>query len=241
MPVTVNIADIPGSQEYFDRVFDYLEHVDEKFSTYKYDSEISRINRGEISSEKLSKEMKEIFTLSEKTKKETLGYFDIQKPDGSYDPSGIVKGWAIKNAAQLLKKMGCKNFFVDVGGDIESRGIDEEGKEWSVGIRSPFNRDEIVKVVYPKGRGVATSGVYIRGKHIYNPHSGKSVETDMVSLTVIGPDVYEADRFATAAFAMGNRGIEFIESISDFEGYAIDKNGIAVMTSGFLDFTVAGF
>lgn len=238
MPVIVEIIDITANQEHFDAVFDYFRRVDEKFSTYKKESEISRINRGEIPLGQWSEEMKIVFALSEDTKRLTEGYFDIKKPDGSYDTSGLVKGWAIYNASLLLKQLGCKNFFVDVGGDIQANGKNAEGKEWSIGIRNPFNREEIVKVIYPREKGIATSGTYIRGDHIYNPHTKKAVKTDIVSLSVIGPNVYEADRFATGAFAMGNRGIEFLEKLDGFEGYSIDKNGIATMTSGFEKYTL---
>ncbi len=139
------------------------------------------------------------------------GYFDIKKPDGLYDPSGLVKGWAINNSARLLQSLDCHNFYVDVGGDIQTSGKNKSGEEWSVGIRDPFNREEIIKVIYPKGHGVATSGTYLRGQHIYNPLTKKAVESDIVSLTVIGPNIYEADRFATSVFAMGKDGINFIE------------------------------
>jgi len=82
-------------------------------------------------------------------------------------------------------------------------------------------------------RGVATSGTYVRGQHIYNPLDEDQLITDVLSLTVIGPDIYEADRFATAAFAMGRNGINFIECLEDFEGYMIDKNKLATFTTGF--------
>lgn len=222
--------------------FEYFVATDERFSTYKKDSEISRINRGELALATASAEMREVFALAEKTKKETNGYFDICRPDGSWDPSGIVKGWAIRNVAELIFRAGCENYFLNVGGDIASCGKNAEGKEWSVGIRNPFNINEIVKVVFPYGKGVATSGSYIRGAHIYNPHAPAQELKDIVSITVIGPDVFEADRFATAAFAMGKSGIAFVEHLPGFEGYAIDAQhpvgcpdagGIATMTSGF--------
>jgi thiamine biosynthesis lipoprotein len=117
-------------------------------------------------------------------------------------------------------------------------GTNAEGKEWSVGIRNPFNIQEIVKVVYPRGEGIATSGSYIRGDHIYNPHKPEEKIKEIVSITVIGPDVLEADRFATAAFAMGRQGIEFIEQLKGFEGYAINAEGIATMTNGFGAYTI---
>ena len=128
--------------------------------------------------------------------------------------------------------MGFANFCVAAGGDIQCQGLNEEGQEWTVGIRNPFLRDEIVKVLEPRGHGVATSGNYIRGAHIYDPHTGRYGAHDIVSLTVIGPDVLEADRYATAAFAMGRQGIEFIERMPGLEGYEIDSAGMARMTIG---------
>ena len=79
---------------------------------------------------------------------------------------------------------------------------------------------------------MATSGSYIRGDHVYNPHTGQYGSGNIVSLTVVGPDILEADRYATAAFAMGGDGIHFIERMPDFEGYEIDRSGTARMTSG---------
>jgi thiamine biosynthesis lipoprotein len=175
--------------------------------------------------------------LSEKTKNETLGYFDIKKPDGMLDPSGVVKGWAIQNAAEFLLKEGYRNFYVDAGGDIQSHGLNAVGNEWSVGIRNPFDVEKITKVLYARGQGIATSGSYIRGQHIYNPHIPEKKLQDLVSLTVIGSNILEADRFATAAFAMGKEGINFIEQLPGFEGYAIDSSGMATMTSNFEIYT----
>ena len=88
----------------------------------------------------------------------------------------------------------------------------------------------------PRGRGIATSGTYVRGRHIYDPHRPALQITDIVSLTVIGSDVLEADRFATAAFAMGKAGLYFIEELPCLEGYVVDSNGIATQTSGFRAF-----
>lgn len=236
MTVSIEILDLSASREVFEKVKDYLVYVDEKFSTYKTTSEISAINRNEIEIKNANSDMKEIFTLAEKTKEETLGYFDIKKPDGSYDPSGLVKGWAIKNAADILSSYGYKNFFVDIGGDVEARGLNSEGEPWSIGIRSPFKPEEIVKVVCLNNRGIATSGTYERGQHIYNPHNFNELK-DVVSLSVIAKNVYEADRYATAGFAMGRKGIHFIESVAGLEGYMIDKDSIGTETTGFRAYT----
>ncbi|MDB5563336.1 MAG: thiamine biosynthesis protein [Hyphomicrobiales bacterium] len=232
MPITIDIVGVEDSRLH-ELAFGHFDAVDRRFSTYKADSEISAINGGELEPPDYSDEMREVLALAETTRWETDGYFDVRKPDGSIDPSGIVKGWAIRNAARLLRAAGAMDFFVDAGGDIESSGSNAEGGAWRVGIRHPFDPQAIVKVIYPRGRGVATSGSYVRGQHIYDPHRPGQTVTDIVSLTVIGSDVLEADRFATAAFAMGSAGIGFVESVRGLEGYSIDAAGIATMTSHF--------
>ena len=238
MPVTVEITDSRAASEDLQIAYAYFDAVDQRFSTYKDTSEITKFNNGLITENDFSDEMKEVFALSEETKRLTDGFFDIRRGDGSIDPSGLVKGWAIRNAVDLLAKAGFRNFCIEAGGDIQVRGKNVEGKPWRVGIRNPFDTEQIVKVVRLEGQGMATSGTYIRGQHIYNPHAAGQQITDIVSLTVIGPDAYEADRFATAAFAMGANGIGFIEKLAGCEGYVIDKDGIATMTSGFNSFTV---
>jgi thiamine biosynthesis lipoprotein len=240
MPVTVEVMDhfaTPAATEEIIRAaFDYFKYIDEKFSTYKPTSEITAINDGRLKPDEASDDMKTIFSLAEETKQLADGYFDIRRPDGKYDPSGLVKGWAIWNAAKQMEERGCKNFYVDAGGDIQTCGTNADGKKWAVGIKNPFNEKENVKVVYVSNEGVATSGTYIRGEHIYNPKTGRAVD-EIVSLTVIGPNIYEADRLATAAFAMGREGIRFIERFKGTEGYMIEKNKVAIMTKGFKKYT----
>ncbi len=236
MPIIVEI--INGTGETVDAAFDYFKDIDERFSTYKNESEITKINQKKITEREYSKDMKEMFVLAEQTTRETDGYFSIIQNDGTIDPSGLVKGWAINRVAKLIESFEYRNYFLDVAGDIQSCGVNKEGKEWTIGIRNPFDESSIVKVISPRGHGVATSGTSIRGQHIYNPHKPESVIDDIVSLTVIGPDIYEADRFATAAFAMGGKGIAFIENLSGFEAYQINSEGIATMTSKFEQFII---
>ncbi|MGE5333253.1 MAG: FAD:protein FMN transferase, partial [Nitrososphaerota archaeon] len=237
MPITVDLAEPGASEQAMDVVFAYFTHVDEVFSTYKDTSEISRINRGELDSRQYSSEVTEVLALSEHTKQDTDGYFDVWR-NGMCDPSGLVKGWAVRNAEGILRERGYRNYYIDAGGDIALSGR-KDGRLWRVGIRNPFNRAEIVKVLTLTDLGVATSGTAIRGQHIYNPHEPDGEPSDVLSLTVIGPNVYEADRFATAAFAIGRRGITFIETLPGFEGYMIDARAQATFTSGFERYTRA--
>ncbi len=232
MPINLAVLDEGVRAQDLEAVFAEFVAVDAQFSPFRDDSEVSRFNRREITERDFTPRMREVVALCETARQETHGYFNINRPDGAIDPCGMVKGWAIRNAARQLAQMGFSNFCVEAGGDIQCQGVNDDGGEWTVGIRNPFARDEIVKVIQPRGFGVATSGNYIRGDHIYDPHTGRYGSGDVVSLTVIGPDVLEADRYATAAFAMGRQGILFIERIPGLEGYEIDAAGTARMTSG---------
>ncbi len=235
MPITVDVIDDLVTKKDLKEVFDYFKYIDQKFSTYKNKSEISLINQGKLEKSDYSQEMKTVFELSKETKRESDGFFDINF-SGKIDPSGLVKGWAIFNAAQILEKKGFKNFYINAGGDIQVKGKNKKGLDWTIGIKNPFNQTQIVKALTIKNQGVATSGTYIRGQHIFRPNS--NLTDEIISLTVIGPNIYEADRFATAAFAMGKQGIHFIEKLKGFEGYLIDVKGIATYTSGFEKYTL---
>lgn len=232
MPITVEIADKKVSGNIFQKVFVYFRQIDKQFSPFKKTSEVSLVSAGKILPKDYSTPMKEVVALAEKTKVQTGGFFDVWH-NGKFNPSGIVKGWAILNATDLIAKAGFANFYVEAGGDVEARGLNGKGEKWQVGIRNPFAIREIVKTLDISNLGMATSGTYFRGRHIYNPFDPQKKLDEVVSLTVIGKNILEADRFATACFAMGKEGIEFLEKTPDLEGYLINAKSIATMTRGF--------
>ncbi len=236
MPISVEVvADDPTIVQ---KVFEHFIEVDNRFSTYKQESEIMQLNNKKIAAEDCSTQMQEVFAIAKTVEEHTNGYFSITQPNGLIDPSGVVKGWSILKAGQLIESLGCTRYFIDAGGDIQSRGLSTEGIPWTVGIRNPFDEHTVVKVIQPDGLGVATSGTSVRGNHIYNPHTGTAVDSDVVSITVVGPNICEADCFATGAFAMGEQGVYFIEQHDGFEAYQIDTQGIATMTTGFNQYII---
>ncbi len=234
MTAVVCIIDPNTKSKDIKEIFDYYKKLDATFSTYKDTSEVQRVNRGEVGAEKYSGELKKILHLAQKTKQQTEGYFDVYF-NGRLDPSGIVKGYAIRNAAKMLEEKGYKNFYVEIAGDIEARGKNLYGKKWGVGIKNPFDPKQVIKIVHVSNKGVATSGNYARGPHIFNPLTKKR-EEGIASITVIGPNIYEADRFATAAFAMWKEGIYFIEKQKRLEGYMVTLDKIGTYTSGFKNY-----
>lgn len=236
MPVIIEITDSAPTEKIektIEEGFDLFNEIDERFSPYKNNSELMKINRGEIQSSLYSTDMKTVFSLAKKAKEKTHGYFDIYTRDGSTDPSGLVKGWAIERVADILEKNGYRNFIVEAGGDIQTKGKNKEGEYWKIGIRNPFNASHIIKVVSGEDIAVATSGTYIRGQHIYNPHKKEEIISDIVSMTVISKNIFDSDIYATASFAMGKEGINFLENLNLIEGYMVDSKGIATLTTGF--------
>jgi thiamine biosynthesis lipoprotein len=249
MPITVVIpqcpfclqAESPDSacdhrRSAAEEVFQSLREVDERFSPFKEGSEVSRMRRGEVTAESASGEMREVLRLCGETQAASEGYFDAWA-SGEFDPSGVVKGWSLRRAAALLRHRGFASFSLDGGGDIEARG-QRSGAPWRIGIRNPFDPRTIIKILAVTDRGVATSGNYIRGEHIFDPWTGERADA-VASVTVIGPDVLDAARFATAAFAMGERGIAFLATLPSFEGYMVRKDGRAVYTPGFAGYVAA--
>ncbi len=234
MPITVSIPPMLGIEapdEVFEAVFAYFTEVDERFSPFKAESEVSRISRGELALEEASPQMAEVLRICDETARETGGYFSAWY-GGSFDPSGVVKGWAVREASRLLDELGFRDHCIDAGGDIEARGVNAEGRPWEIGIRNPFDPSTIIKVLHLSDRGIATSGTYIRGDHIYNPKTGEPVVDGAASLTVVGPDVCEADRLSTPAFAMGEGGLGFLAMTSGVDAYVVGRDGMALYTPG---------
>ncbi len=191
--------------------FAWFRAVDERFSTYRPESEISRLGRGEIGEADASGEVREVLALCDDLCRTTEGYFDARRfrPDGRLDPSGLVKGWSIEQAAIMLEAGGARNFVINAGGDVVAHGTPAHGQGWRVGIRHPRRADSVCAVLEVRHRSVATSGTYERGAHILDPHTHEP-PTGLLALTVVGPSMTYADSYATAAFAMGRHGIAWV-------------------------------
>lgn len=216
-----------------DEVLEYLHAFDRKFSTYKRGSEISKINAKKIRISEASPEVKHVLDLCEETRILSNGYFNIEV-EGYLDPSGLSKGFAMTEASKKLLKKGYKNFYISIGSDIEIHGL-KNGLPWKLEVPSPVKTLKSVGISVTDC-GVATSGNYESGIQIYNPLKKKLVG-DVLSLTVISHNIFEADRFSTAAFAMGEKGIGFLEK-HGIDGIMVTRDGKIKKTSGFDLYTI---
>ena len=221
---TVVSVDVRGGPAPLDEMFAWLHWVDATFSTYKPESEISRLARHEISLADCSDDVALVLEMCEALRAETRGYFDAWA-SGSLDPSGLVKGWSVERASQML---GIAPHCINAGGDVRVRG---SGEVWRIGVVHPFDRSALTIVVEGTDIAVATSGSAERGDHVYDPHTGASA-TELASVTIVGPDLTYADAYATAAFAMGVGCREWLETLRGHEAYVIDASGSAWWTDG---------
>ncbi|TXS80371.1 MULTISPECIES: FAD:protein FMN transferase [unclassified Streptomyces] len=208
-----------------------LHHVDAVFSTYRPDSHISRLERGEISLHDCPPEVHEVLSLCAQATHDSAGWFSVT-PDGVLDPSGLVKGWATEAASQLLHEAGAHHTCVNGGGDLQLRGQPANGTPWRIGIAHPLRRSELVTVITGRDLAVATSGTAERGAHILDPHDSTRA-TAFASLTVIGPRLTTTDAYATAAFARGEGARDWVESLDGYEALAVLPDGRMWQTSGF--------
>jgi thiamine biosynthesis lipoprotein len=212
-------------------VFAWLRDVDARFSTYREDSEVRRLDRGELALADASPDLRHVLARCDALRAETAGAFDA-RAGGRLDPSAFVKGWAVERAAGILAARGIRSYCVNAGGDVRvGRGPAPEAK-WRVGIRHPLLPDGIAAVVAVEDAAVATSGAYERGAHILDARRALAPD-GVLSMTVVGPDLGVADAYSTAAFAMGRDGIGWLASVPGYAGLAIHDDETMVETAGF--------
>jgi FAD:protein FMN transferase len=232
MPVTIVVADAnPTATPAVEEAFADFAFLDRTFSPFLPGSAVSRINRGEMDVCESAPLVRQAVEHCRHYERTTGGYFTAWR-NGRFDPSGLVKGWAIDRACSILDRNGWRSYFVDAGGDVQTRGESVAGGPWRVGIRHPVSRGEVVRVILAADLAIATSGTYEKGDHIVNPYSGTPAR-DWLSFTVVGPDILWADVLATACFAMAEDGLGYVEATPGYEAYAIGPDLVGRWTPGF--------
>lgn len=245
MPWMFDLCDPEVGLETLRSVLGWLHWVDETFSTYRLDSQISRLNRGELTREQLHADVVEVLDRCEQLRRDTGGYFDISAPyrartapsagdggPGSLEPSGLVKGWAIARCAQMLRAAGAANFSVNAGGDALLSGHPDGDEVWRVGIQHPRSSTDIAFTLALRDTALATSGAYVRGEHIVDPHH-RTRPAGLLSVTIVGADIATADAYATAAYAMGAlRAAQFCAALDGYDAVLIRDDDTVVTTPG---------
>jgi FAD:protein FMN transferase len=204
-----------------------LDRLEDIFSTFRPSSEISRINRGELHLLDASPEVIEVVDACTWLEHVSDGAFRARRPgDITIDPAGFVKGWAAELAAKCLDRAGLQQWYLSVGGDIQTRGTAGDGRPWRVAIADPNSADEraIRAIVEVCGDAVATSGTAARGRHLWDGRTGRPAAA-LASMTVVGSNLTWADAFATTAFVMGLDGVDWVTRFDGYRALAITSEG----------------
>ena len=200
-----------------------LHRADETFSTWKPGSVMCRVRRGELAVTAAPPEVAEVLALCHVGKTLSRGWFDPWAMPGGVDPTGLVKGWAAELALGRLRVDGVDAALVNAGGDLIAFGRPSPGETWRVGIRHPWRPDALAAVVDVRA-AVATSGVYERGEHLFDPKSG-APSARAASATVTGPSLAIADALATALAVGGDEVLDALEGLDGYDGYLVRKDG----------------
>jgi FAD:protein FMN transferase len=245
MPVSVQLRG-PGSRSgqadsRVQAVYDELRAVDVLFSPYRADSEVSRLDRGGPTVADAHPLVAEVVALCEAAAVLTGGSFDPFYPArhgapgrNGFDPTGLVRGWALQRAAEhLAAGLDC-DVSVNAGGDIALRaGTDPS--PWRIGIEDPADPLRVLAVLPVVQGGVATSGTARRGRHIVDPRTGTAA-AGALSVTVVGPSLLWADVLATAAFARGAAGgLALVAGVPDYEALVVAGDGALATTRGLTE------
>jgi len=232
--ISIDLRDAHLHDGVLDEAFAWLRQVEQRFSPFIADSDISRLGRGEWTLEQCHPDVAVVLSLCEDLRQATNGVFNAWgwRADGRVDPSGLVKGWAGEHVAEMLERAGAANFCINAGGDVIVRGAPEPGRAWRIGIRHPIHAAAQAAVLETHQLAVATSGGYERGDHIIDARGG-APSRSLLSLTVAGPSLTLADAYATAGFAMGMAGVEWIAAQPGYEPYAVTAEGRVRYSDGF--------
>jgi FAD:protein FMN transferase len=213
-----------------------LHRTDALLSTWKADSEISRLRRGELAAGDCDPWIREVIDLCSQAKERTGGAFDADLPDADgvrrFNPTGLVKGWAVERVARTLSAdLPDHDILVNAGGDIAVRCRRADTPDWVLGIEDPADCARMLATLPMRTGGMATSGTAARGAHILDPASGRPV-TELRSVTVVGPDLMWADVHATAAFVLGAGCVDHLAGLVDHVSFVVFGDGSTQTVTG---------
>ena len=218
-----------------------LHEADRVFSLYKPESPLSQLAAGKTSVAQCPPEVSEVWDECERWEKITDGWFSPFTIEHTFDPSGLVKTWAAKRAAESLVAHGIRDFTLNAGGDVLIADQASQDLDWRIAVSKPVSIADpeagALAVVDLRGtdfRAMATSGSAERGEHIWNPKAaGKEAPTELVQVSVVAEDIVTADVWATAAFAAGQRGVALLNAVPGVEALFILANGDLAATDNF--------
>ena len=172
----------------------------------------------------------------------------MQKPGMMLDFSAIAKGYGVDVVARLLERHDIKNYMVEIGGEITTRGINPERVPWRIGVNKPSEdalneNHELQTILNVTDKSMATSGnyrnFYVKGgkkyAHTIDPKTGYPVQHSLLSATVLTDRCAKADAYATSFMVLGMDGAkQILERHKELMAYLIytdNKGNLSVWYS----------
>lgn len=232
MPVSLALrgrhVDDAAALDAWHRCLESLRWVDEVFSTYRDDSFVSRLGRGEVSVDDGPDEVREVLDLGDQARRESGGAFDVRRvaADGTttLDTDGVVKGWAVQRASAAFAALPDTDYCLSAGGDMVCHVADDTRPAWRIGIEDPQDPSTLTATVEVRRGAVATSGHAHRGHHVVDARTG-GVPTAVASVTVLADDLTWADLDATAAYALGPDALTWLRGRPGRRGLVVWDDG----------------
>ena len=226
--ISESAADRPAVDEAVSGCFDQLREIDRLFSTYRADSDISRLRRGESVLADLDPRVGEVAQACITWEWVTSGRFSADW-QGWFDPTGYVKGWGVEAAARrhlapLLTEPEVLAVGVNAGGDLQLFTAEGADWTWTIGIADPERPGEVVATLEVRNGAVATSGTAERGHHIIDPRTGEPA-LSVLSATVVADGLAAADVWATTAVVAGIDDLSWIGESSTRTGLVVGQGG----------------
>jgi FAD:protein FMN transferase len=206
-----------------------LQDADAVFSTWDPGSPLSLL-RGGAPPTAPPPVMAEVEAACQQARELSGGWFDPWAMPGGYDPTGLVKGWAVDRALRTLDQAGVPAALVNGGGDLAAFGMPGPGRCWRAGIRHPWRATGLAAVIEVHG-AVATSASYERGAHLVDPRTGQP-GCRAASATVTGPSLAQADALATGLAVGGDAALDVISGLAGYQAYLIRPDGSESWTPG---------
>jgi FAD:protein FMN transferase len=239
MPISLalrgGLAGSAAARDAWGSVVAELREVESVFSTYRDDSIISRLGRGELTIADCPCEVVEVLDLGARAERESGGAFSIRLPDASggrrLEPSGVVKGWAVQRVSARLAALSDTDFCLSAGGDMVCRVTDPTRPDWRVGVENPADPKQLVAVIPIRSGAVATSGAAHRGGHILDPRTGQPA-SGAASVTVVSHDLTWADIDATAAYVLGVAAEDWLRTRPLISALVVWPDGSTTVVDG---------
>ena len=215
--VTIDLPDDTPIELLVDAI-ERLHSIEDRFSVFRPESQISRIGRGALSIDAADSDVQSVLATCGELYVSTLGAFSHWQGgrDRPLDPNGYVKGWAVDRVGQLFNEAGVHRYFINAGGDTLAYS---ESDPWRIGVRHPTIGEALGAVLESNNLAVATSGSYERGPHIWGVE-----ERQLTSVTVTGPQLGIADAIATALCSIDQSNPEWLRNFPGYEVLTFDRD-----------------